>query len=250
MKEHLHTIPVTEAFASGDECPFCYLERQAEQSAIRYAAGPAASYMEPEVRGETDKTGFCRIHMQKLYDYGNALGAALMLQSHLITLRENLREEIEAFEAPGKRSLFRKKAPAEGDTLGKRLQAQVDRCFICERMENTMDRYFQTFFAMIKNEEFRTQAEQSKGFCLRHFGQLLEFGEAYLPNGQREWFYRKMFALMEENLDRVQEDLDWLVCKYDYRNRDADWKTSKDALQRAMQKVEGIYPADKPYKNE
>ena len=55
---------------------------------------------------------------------------------------------------------------------------------------------------------------------------------------------------MEENLQRVQEDLDWLVCKYDYRNLNADWKNSKDALQRAMQKIEGIYPADKPHKNE
>lgn len=250
MKAHLHTIPVTEAFESGDECPFCYLERQAEQSAIRYAAGPAASYMEPEIRAETDKTGFCRIHTQKLFDYGNALGAALMVQSHLITLRENLREEIEAFEIPGKRGLFQKKRVPDGDSLGKRILNQVDRCFICERMDSTMDRYFQTFFSMIKNEEFRTQAEQSKGFCLRHFGELLESAETYLPNGQREWFYRTVFPLMEENLSRVQADLDWLVCKYDYRNLHADWKNSKDALQRAMQKVEGIYPADKPYKNE
>ncbi len=249
MKEHLHTIPVSEAFASGDECPFCHLERQAEQSAIRYAAGPAASYMEPEIRAETDKTGFCPNHMQKLYDYGNALGAALMLQSHLITLRENLREEIEAFEAPAKRSLFQKKKAGEG-SLAKRIQVQVDRCFICERMEGTMDRYFQTFFSMVKNEEFRNQVEHSKGFCMRHFGVLLESAEEYLPNGQREWFYRMVFPLMEENLNRVQEDLDWLVCKYDYRNLHADWKNSKDALQRAMQKLEGIHPADPVYKNE
>ncbi len=250
MKAHLHTIPVTEAFESGDECPFCYLERQAEQSAIRYAAGPAASYMEPEIRAETDQTGFCRIHMQKLFDYGNALGAALMVQSHLITLRENLREEIEGFEAPAKRGLFSKKRPAEENGLPKRILAQVDRCFICERMDATMDRYFQTFFAMIKDGEFRSQVESSKGFCLRHFGELLESAEMYLPGGQREWFYRAVFPLMEENLQRVQEDLDWLVCKYDYRNLNADWKNSKDALQRAMQKIQGIYPADKPYKNE
>ena len=27
MKEHIDTIPLHEAFDSGDECPFCYLER-------------------------------------------------------------------------------------------------------------------------------------------------------------------------------------------------------------------------------
>ena len=56
--------------------------------------------------------------------------------------------------------------------------------------------------------------------------------------------------LTRENLQRVKEDLDWLVAKYDYRNADADWRNSKDALQRSMQKVAGIYPADPPYKNE
>ena len=33
MREQIETIPVNEAFLSGDECPFCYLERQAEQKA-------------------------------------------------------------------------------------------------------------------------------------------------------------------------------------------------------------------------
>ena len=46
MKEQLHTIPVNEAFDSGDECPFCYLQRQAEHRTIRYVVGPGASYME------------------------------------------------------------------------------------------------------------------------------------------------------------------------------------------------------------
>ena len=250
MKEQLHTIPVNEAFASGDECPFCYLERQAEQSAIRYAAGPAASYMEPDFRAVTDKSGFCRKHTQSLFDFGNALGAALIMQSHLMTLRENLRQEIETFETPAKRGLFSKKRPSQEDSLSKRIQSQVDRCFICERMEDTMERYYQTFFAMIKDPEFRTQVENSKGFCMRHFGQLLEKAEQSLPNSQREWFYGEVFALVEENLRRVQEDLDWLVCKYDYRYLQADWKNSRDALQRSMQKIAGIYPADKPYKND
>jgi hypothetical protein len=55
---------------------------------------------------------------------------------------------------------------------------------------------------------------------------------------------------MEKNLVRVKEDLDWLIAKYDYRNAGADWKNSRDALQRAMQKLEGLYPADAPYKKE
>ena len=49
---------------------------------------------------------------------------------------------------------------------------------------------------------------------------------------------------MEENLQRMQEDIDWFIDKFDYRNKDADWKNSKDAVPRTMQKLVGGYPAD------
>ena len=52
---------------------------------------------------------------------------------------------------------------------------------------------------------------------------------------------------MQKNLDRMQEDVNWLIEKFDYRNAQADWKTSKDAVQRGMQKLKGGYPADPPY---
>ena len=109
MKEMIHTIPVNEAFEAQDECPFCFLERQAEQSAIRYVAGNGASYMEPDVRAATDRKGFCGVHMKKLYDYGNALGNALMLQTHMAGLIEDFQYQRENFQAPAKKSLFGKK---------------------------------------------------------------------------------------------------------------------------------------------
>ncbi len=48
-------------------------------------------------------------------------------------------------------------------------------------------------------------------------------------------------------MQRLSEDLDWFCDKFDYRNKDADWRTSKDALPRGMQKAAGGYPADEPY---
>ena len=56
------------------------------------------------------------------------------------------------------------------------------------------------------------------------------------------------FRLMDENFQRMEEDLVWLSDKFDYRNKDADWKNSKDALQRGMQKLRSSYPADPVYK--
>ena len=57
-----------------------------------------------------------------------------------------------------------------------------------------------------------------------------------------------MFYVHWENLNRVKDDLDWLIKKYDYRYAGADWKNSRDALRRAMQKYQGGHPADPPFK--
>ena len=249
MKEHLHTIPVNEAFLSGDECPFCYLQRQAEQRIIRYVAGPGASYMEPDVREVTDKTGFCPAHLKKLYDYGNTLGNALMLQTYYLGMLERLKAEIEQFEAPAPKKLFSKPKSSE-DGGWKRLQQEVDHCCICNRLENNMNRYYRTFFALLKEPEFRSRVENCNGFCLHHFSELLHVAEVQLPNAHRQWFYETVFPLMENNLNRVKNDLDWLIAKYDYRNASADWKNSRDALQRTMQKLGAGHVADKPYKEE
>ena len=249
MKEQIHTIPVNEAFETQDECPFCHLQRQVEQNAIRYVLGPAASYMEPDVRGATDKAGFCREHTKKMYDYGNALGNALILQTYFARLLEEFHYEAAAFEMPPKQPLLGKRKPDTKERLWQRLEQKVESCYICDKIEYNMSRYYQTFFVLLKEKEFRTKLENTKGFCLRHFARLLREAEEHLPNSQREWFYETAFPLMEENLIRVKDDLDWLVAKYDYRNAGADWKNSRDALTRTMQKLEGVYPADPPYKD-
>lgn len=250
MKEQIHTIPVNEAFASGDECPFCYLQRQAERSAIRYTLGPGASYMEPDVRAETDRAGFCGVHLQKMYDYGNSLGSALMLQTYFNILLEELDREMTDYEIPAKRSFFgRKTDSGAGDRLTLWAKNKGCSCYICNKVDYNMERYYATFFALIRDGEFRSRVAESKGFCLRHFAELLEQARKQLPNAQREWFYETVFALMRENLARVKGDLDWFIEKFDYRNASADWRNSRDAVSRTMQKLQGIYPADPPYKD-
>lgn len=247
MKEQIHTIPVNEAFEAEGECPFCHLERQMEQHAIRYVLGPAASYMEPDVRVATDKAGFCREHTKKMYDYGNALGNALILQTYFARLLEEFHYEAAAFEMPPKQPILGKKKPDTKERLWQRLEEKVESCYICDKIEYNMSRYYHTFFVLLKDGEFRAKVENTKGFCLRHFARMLREAEGNLPNAQREWFYEIIFPLMETHLIRVKDDLDWLVAKYDYRNAGADWKNSRDALARTMQKLEGVYPADPPY---
>lgn len=249
MKDKIHTIPIREAFESGDECPFCRMEREAEQRSIRFFAGPGASYMEPQIRSITTQAGFCRQHMKGLYDYGNALGSALMLQSYYACLLNELQSPKNR-EIPPKKSRFRRRKQQTGTSDWQRLQERVDSCVICDRVADTMARYWSVFFDLLAEEEFRHAVENSKGFCLRHFAQLLQMAEELLPQARREWFYPAMYTLMDNNLRRVKKDLDWFVAKHDYRNAEAPWHDSLDALPRAMQKLEGLYPADPPYRKD
>ena len=68
MKETLYTIPLNDAVSANDECPFCYIEREVEQDLMDFVRGSGSSYMESDVRGETDKAGFCRAHFKKMFD--------------------------------------------------------------------------------------------------------------------------------------------------------------------------------------
>lgn len=251
MRETLYTIPVNEGFEADDECPFCAMERKEEQRAIRYYAGPGASYMEPDVRASTDRAGFCGCHMKKLYDYGNTLGSALMLQTYYAGLLEELDAQLCDYEPAQKQGLFsRKKARATEAPYWQKLQARVGSCAICEKVAYNMERYFSTFFALVKEPDFREKVASCKGFCLRHFARLLKDADTRLPDSQRQWFQQTVLPLMKENMVRIKEELDWLVAKYDYRNAGKPWGNSRDALPRAMQKLQGFHPADGPFREE
>ena len=58
------------------------------------------------------------------------------------------------------------------------------------------------------------------------------------------------FPLMEASMKRLYGDVSWLIDKFDYRYKDADWGNSREALQNCMQKLKGGYPADPVYKQQ
>ena len=81
MKEQLYTIPLNDAVNAQDECPFCFIHRSIEQDLLDFVLGSGSSYMEADIREQTDKAGFCRYHFQKMFDYGNTLGNRNLLPS-------------------------------------------------------------------------------------------------------------------------------------------------------------------------
>ncbi len=245
MKEQLYTIPLNDAFAAQDECPFCFIEQKLEQDLLDFTLGSGSSYMESDIRDKTDKEGFCRYHFLKMYQYGNTLGNAWILKTHYQQINHTFASEVKKFK-PAKLSFMdRFKHTTEvNNTMTAWIYKERQSCYICKQYEDTYARYLDTFFYMYKKDAaFRKKLEESKGFCLVHFGDLCQSAVEKLPQKQHDEFFTTIFALMEANLKRIEEDVSWMVEKFDYRNKDADWKNSRDAIQRGMQKLKGGYPA-------
>ncbi len=249
MKEQLYTIPLNDAVNANDECPFCYIERDVERDLLDFALGSGSSYMESHIREVTDKDGFCRTHFKKMFDYGNTLGNGWILKTHYLRMNQEMKEQFKSFVPPKSTLMGKfKKNETRQNPIGIWVEEKDKSCYICKRFDETYQRYLDTFFVMYKKDEaFREKIKNGKGFCLHHFGDLCEAADNKLNDKEKAAFYPMMFKLMEDNMNRLAEDVSWLVDKFDYRNQDADWKNSKDAIQRGMQKLKGGYPSDPPY---
>ena len=98
-----------------------------------------------------------------------------------------------------------------------------------------------------KDASVREKFFATKGVCLSHFANLCEGADKYLSANEQQEFYDKFLPLQSANMERVYEDIAWFIEKYDYKNKDADWKNSKDAVQRGMMKMKGTDPSLPPY---
>nr|MBP3598176.1 hypothetical protein [Eubacterium sp.] len=239
MKEQLYTIPVNDIFDKDCECPVCAMKRSLEDDAVAFSMGP--SYMEDDIRLTTDKIGFCAPHMQMLYDFENRLGLALILDTHMKYMIKN----IEILQKKGRKSsggLFSKK---DETAIYEFTNNVTNSCYICDRIRHTFERYIATTFYLYENDSaFLTKFKKSKGFCLEHYGMLYEMAPKYLHGNTLESFTKDLDTVFLSNFKRMEEEVSWFIDKFDYRNVDAPWKTSKDAVPRAMTKCNGILNND------
>jgi hypothetical protein len=233
MDDKLYTIPVKEALEADCECCVCKMYEQIEKSAIEFTMGP--SYMEDDIRFQTDEKGFCSIHSKKLYDYNNRLGLGIIMNTHLQRTVKDIEKLSEGATGKG---FFKKKNYSE---LISYINNLNDSCFVCERINSTFERYIATIFHLWKSDkDFVSKYSNSKGFCTKHFGLLLNGAASNLMGSSYEDFVDTTIGLYLSNMKRVNGDVDWFVDKFDYRFKDEPWKNSKDALQRCIIKTNSI----------
>lgn len=238
MKEKIYTIPINDAFDQNTECPICEFRRKEEENRIEYTLG--ASMMEPDVRTETNEKGFCNRHSQMLYDFGNRLSCALVLETRLDYIEKELDKisaELKKY-APKKISIGKsklKEAVSEECTV---FSKSIESCTVCERLDKIKNDFTDNLFYLYKtDEEFRNKFFASNGFCIHHFKFLLEKSVQYLGDIQLDEFANKLISLETANLARVKEDVNWFTKKFDYRYKDEDWKNSRDAVKRGCEKT-------------
>ena len=237
MKEKIYTIPLTESLEQDSECPFCYIEKKLEADAVNYALG--AAMMEPDYRIVSNEKGYCNKHFSMMLAAPNKLSLALVLETHFNEVIESLEAKENCLNSNVKSSLFKSKnAISPSRCIAETTDKICSSCVICDKVNNHMERYIDTFFYLWEKEsDFREKVKNSKGFCLEHFSKLCSKSENHLKN-QNE-FLREIYSLELNNLKRIYEDIHKFTLKFDYRNKDMEWGSAIDAPIRACEKLQG-----------
>lgn len=221
MDEKIYTIPVNMAFEKKDGCPFCTLKRDLENTELDTILG--ASMMEPDIRIETNKKGFCSKHYAKMFKMKNRLGMGLMLESHLIELNAKIK---------AKPSVLNRDV---GTKAANNMDKLSESCYVCSRTEEKISKmYITAVYLWEREKQFRQYLKEQPYICLEHYRIYLRVAEKYLPKKLYPDFLNDINELETNYLNKLTQDVSWFCKKFDYRYENEPWGDSKDAVERAI----------------
>jgi len=223
MFERIYTIPVNEAFDAtleqeGFHCPFCVLHERLEHNELDLILG--ASMMEPDIRIQTNKKGFCSRHFGKMLVAKNKLGLSLILESHLAELRHDTADTL---------------LSKNGANATARIEKLNESCYVCDRIEEAFSKMLTTAAYLYgQDTEFCRKLGAQKCFCLPHFRRLLVAAKAELSKKEFARLAQDAEAVLFAYFDALQADVSHFCKKFDYRYDAEPWGTAKDAPERAI----------------
>lgn len=221
--EQIYTIPVNEAFDASlaDHtlgCPICALYHKLEENELDLILG--ASMMEPDIRIRTNLEGFCQDHFTKMAARRNRLPLALMLESHLASVRELVQDGI---------------LGTPGEKVARRVSDLEHSCYLCSRIDSSLTRMIDTVVYLWHSDPtFQTKLEGQSRFCLPHFRMLTEAGRVKLPKKTYPIYYKAVKGVMERYLEKLNGDISWFCKKFDYRYDSEPWYDAKDSIERTI----------------
>lgn len=212
MKERIYSIPLTEALEETHRCILCTLEKKLEEQAVEYFLGP--SMMEPDSREITNKKGFCKRHMTKLFDKKNRLSLALMLETHVKELEKSL-------AMPKRAGLFSKESPSK--LLSDGIYQKIESCALCDKLNLQMRCAAENLsYLWDKEEDFRKMFENSEGLCLEHMALAAKACEGEISGKKKEEFLSMLIEKQKSKLSTLYDDLHSFTLSFDYRNADKE----------------------------
>lgn len=229
MKETICTIPINDIFMPKDGCPICRMEKMLEEQYVKFITGDAM--MEPNIRIETNKKGFCHRHFTQMFESGQKLPNALILESHLQEIIDNFMPK-KLKGKPDKKQL-------EG------LKTELDSCYVCDRIQWDMRHFMATIFVeWAKGEEFRKLYNEQPFICLKHYSFIMETAVAKggMPSKYLADFHAETAALTKNYLESLKTDITHFCSMFDYRSKGQEWGTSKDSIERSIEFLTGEKP--------
>ena len=208
MKETICTIPINDIFMPKCGCPFCRMESMLEEQYVKFITGDAM--MEPNIRIETNKKGFCHRHFSQMFEKGQKLPNALILESHLQEIIDN--------------------------DMPKKLKGKPDK----KQLEVIKKRLVE----WAKGEEFYKLYNEQPFICFKHYDFIMNVAtqKSKLPSKLLPQFYAETAGLTKKYLLSLKEDITYFCSMFDYRNHGKDWGSSKDSIERSIEFLTGEKP--------
>lgn len=212
MKEHIYSIPLTEALEENCGCILCILEKKLEEQAVEYFLGP--SMMEPDSREMTNEKGFCRRHMGQLFEVQNRLSLALLLETHVSEVEKKLCVRKKA-------GIFAKETAAA--LAGKEISGLVKSCALCDKLNAQMnDAAGNLAYLWDKENDFRKMFEGSQGLCLEHTALALSCCDDEISGKKKDEYIAMLIEKQKKQLASLYGDLHGFTLSFDYRNADKE----------------------------
>ena len=225
MRQDICTIPVSEVFEVNDGCPICRMKETVEKRIVEYIMG--AAMMEPDVRIETNKLGFCEKHFDMMLNSRGRLQLALILESHIGEIGKNI---------------FEKKLFNSASKKGDKAKKLSDSCFVCSKVEWGFKNMIKTIFLSYENDrDFRNMFNSQSNICLPHYELLMSSSEKKNLRKYNSEFESNLTRITGEYVKSLHTDLQKYCSMYDYRAKQEakEWGTSRDVVERSVAFLDG-----------
>ena len=227
MRDDICTIPVSEVFEVNDGCPICRMRDIVEEHIIDYILGDAM--MEPDVRIETNKVGFCEFHYGKMMSRRGRLQLALMLQTHIDEINKNI---------------FNNNLLKSANVRGKKAAIVSDTCFICNKIEFGISRMIETIYRTYENErDFRDMFNAQDCFCLPHYERLILSAQNHRMKHYGGDFVKNLTRITGEYSKKLYSQISEYCTIYDYRSNKTEPINPdiRDSVERTVAFLNGRY---------